>query len=140
MPAKPKVVIDTNVWISGLVFGGLPQKILELFIDGSVVLIVSEEILSELRRKVQQKFPLLVPQLTILEALIKDEAITVKLGTHEVKASRDKDDNKFIETALTGGASYIISGDKDLLALKTYRKIRILNPAEFLELYSNLKP
>jgi putative PIN family toxin of toxin-antitoxin system len=53
-PLKQLVVIDTNVWISGLVFGGKSEKIIRLFVDGVVV--VSEEILSELREKVTRRF------------------------------------------------------------------------------------
>ena len=133
--AKPKIVIDTNVWISGLIFGGTPAKVIELFVTGEIVLITSEENLSELRRKVHQRFPLFAPQLPILEVSIKDQAIIVKLGTYNVNISRDVDDNKFIETALTGGARYIVSGDKDLLVLETYENIEILKPADFLKLF-----
>jgi len=133
--SKPKVVIDTNVWISGLIFGGVPAKVIELFVNGEVVLITSEENMSELRRKVHQRFPLFAPELPILEASIKDQAIIVKLGTYKVDISRDVDDNKFIETALTGGAKYIISGDKDLLVLETYENIEVLKPADFLKLF-----
>ena len=85
---KPKVVIDTNIWISGLIFGGIPAKVIELFVNGDIVLITSEENISELRRKVHQRFPLFVPQLPILEASIKDQAIIVKLGTYKVDTSR----------------------------------------------------
>ncbi|MCA9343048.1 putative toxin-antitoxin system toxin component, PIN family [Candidatus Saccharibacteria bacterium] len=133
---RPRVVIDTNVWISGLVFGGLPGKIIKHFISGDIIVITSEENLSELRRKVHQKFPLFAPQLPILEASIKELAIVVKLGTYSVNISRDVDDNRFIETALTGAASYIISGDKDLLVLKTYQKLTIIKPADFLKILS----
>lgn len=131
---KPQVVIDTNVWISGLIFGGNPAKVINRFIDGSIVVITSEELLSELRRKITQKFPLFAPQLPLLEASIREKAIVVALGSRLVSASRDEDDNKFIETALNGKADYIISGDKDLLVLRSFEHITILKPAEFLEL------
>jgi len=131
---KPQVVIDTNVWISGLIFGGTPAKVIDYFVDGSIVVITSEELLSELRRKINHRFPLFVPQLPLLEASIREKAIVVALGSRRVTASRDKDDNKFIETALNGNAGYIISGDKDLLVLRSFEHITILKPAEFLKL------
>lgn len=134
LPYKPRVVIDTNVWISGLIFGGVPGKILKLFINGEIIVVTSEENLSELRRKVNQKFPLFSPQLSIAESLIKEQAIVVKFGVYQVSISRDIDDNKFIETALTGGADYIVSGDKDLLVIKDYKNVEILKPAKLLEL------
>ena len=131
---KPQVVIDTNVWISGLIFGGTPAKVIDRFVDGSIVVITSEELLSELRRKINQKFPLFAPQLPLLEASVREKAIVVALGSRQVAASRDEDDNKFIETALNGDADYLISGDKDLLVLGSFEHITILKPAEFLEL------
>ncbi len=133
---KPQVIIDTNVWISGLVFGGTPEKIIRLFIEGQIIVVVSEELLTELRRKITQKFSLFVPQLALLEASIKEEALLVKLGATPIAVSRDTDDDKFIETAVAGDAEYIISGDKDLLTLGSYQGIKILRPAEFLELIS----
>lgn len=129
---RSQVVIDTNVWISGLIFGGVPKKIIQLFIEGSIVAVTSEELLSELRRKVNRHFPLFVPQLPLLEASIREKAILVQLGSSPVAASRDKDDDKVIETALSGKASYIISGDKDLLVLRSYENVKIVKPAEFL--------
>lgn len=131
---KRRVVIDSNVWLSGLVFGGSPSKILDLFINGDLLVVVSEELLSELRRKIIQKFPLFVPKLGLLEASIRKDAIMVKLGIATIKISRDPNDDKFIETALLGGCRYIISGDQDLLALRIYQDIHIVKPAEFLKI------
>ena len=99
MPRNLKVVIDSNVWISGLVFGGKPKNILKLFIEGKIGVIVSEEILTELRRIINTKFPLFKPQLGLLEASIRDDAILVPLGDNTINVSRDADDNKIIETA-----------------------------------------
>lgn len=100
--SKLQVVIDTNVWISGLVFGGNPEKIIRQFIDGQVIVIMSEELLSELRRKISQRFSSFKPHLALLEASIREDAIMVKLGEMQVSASRDSDDNKFLETAIIG--------------------------------------
>jgi len=131
---KPQVVIDTNIWISGLIFGGVPEKVIRQFIEGRIVLVTAEELLSELRRKITRKFPLFAPQLALLEASIREDALLVKLGTISITVSRDVDDNKFIEAAMVGGAQYIISGDKDLLTLGAYGEIKILKPADFLKL------
>ena len=132
--SKLQVVIDTNVWISGLVFGGNPEKIIRRFIEGQLIVITAEELLSELRRKITQRFPLYEPQLALLEASIREDAILVRLGSIQISASRDTDDNKFIETAVIGDAQYIISGDKDLLTIGEYDGVQILKPFEFLEL------
>ena len=132
--SKLQVVIDTNVWISGLIFGGNPEKIIRQFIDGQLIVITAEELLSELRRKITQRFPLYEPQLALLEASIREDAILIQLGSVQIAASRDADDNKFIEAAVIGNAQYIISGDKDLLTLGEYEGTKILKPSEFLEL------
>lgn len=135
MPKNLKVVIDTNVWISGLVFGGKPETILRLFIDGEIAVIISEEIITELRRIITSKFPLFKPKLGLLEASIRDDAILVPLGVNTIEVSRDADDNKIIETAVVGKVDYIVSGDDDLLVIKDYKKITIVKPATFLEIY-----
>jgi uncharacterized protein len=132
--AKHQVVIDTNVWISGMVFGGNPERIIKLFIDGSLLVVASEEMLSELRRKVSHKFPLYEPYLSALVASIREQAIIVQLGTYPVNTSRDSDDNMVIETALIGGADFIVSGDEDLLVLEKYESVKIVKPADLLEL------
>ncbi len=133
---KPQVVIDTNVWISGLVFGGIPEKIIRLFVDGTLLVATSEELLSELRRKVIQKFPVYSRYLAALEASIREKALVVELGTRSVNVGRDPNDNLVIETALVGMAEYIVSGDKDLLVLKEHEGVKIVMPAEFIRLMS----
>lgn len=130
-----RVVIDTNIWLSGLIYGGNPKKILDLFIQEELVVITSEELITEIHRKITQKFPGFAPQLYLLEASIRVDATVVKLGSVTIKKCRDKEDNKVIETAIIGGCSYIISGDNDLLSLKKYKNIKIVSPSEFLFLF-----
>ena len=128
------IVIDSNVWISALIFGGNPEKILKLFIDNKVEVVMSEEIITELRRIIINKFPLFVNSLNLLEASLRKDTVFVQLGSMTIDASRDVDDNRIIETAYIGKAQYIISGDKDLLVLKKYEDIKILNPGDFLKI------
>jgi uncharacterized protein len=132
--SKPKLVVDTNVWISGLVFGGNCRQILSLFADELIDIVASEETLSELRRKITQRFPLYIPKLRLLEASIREDGQIVPLGSISIRICRDPDDDKFIETALLGTCNNIISGDQDLLSLKHYNQIKILSPTEFLKL------
>ena len=129
------IVIDSNVWISALIFGGNPEKILKLFIDNKVEVVMSEEIITELRRIIINKFPLFVNSLNLLEASLRKDTVFVQLGSMTIDASRDVDDNRIIETAYIGKAQYIISGDKDLLVLKKYKDIKILNPGDFLKIF-----
>lgn len=132
----PRVVIDSNVVISGLVFGGTPYIVLLLVVSGQIQSVVSRVILSEIEEAFERKFSLSLEdkELTIHE--YTQESIKVELGGEEVNIARDKDDNKIIETAVEGNCQYIVSGDKDLLVLKNYKNIKILSPKDFLEEFS----
>ncbi len=132
---KPRVVVDTNVFVSALVFGGKPRDVTDLIGKKKVTLVVSEEIMTELRRIVIAKFPAHLIKLEQLEKLLRKYAQWVKLGTASVTISRDADDNKFIETAILGNCTYIVSGDKDLLDIGAYQSVAILTPAQFLNIH-----
>ncbi len=131
---KPKVVLDTNVLISALVFGGKPRQITDLLADKMIRVAVSQEALTELRRKITAKFPDYVEVLKRFEKLLERDAQLVTLGSIQINICQDPDDNKFIETALLGNCDYIISGDRHLLELKQYQDIKIIKPAVFLKL------
>ena len=90
--------------------------------------------MTELRRIIIEKFPKARHELEIYEKLLRRYAIWVPLGNHRVSISRDLDDDKFIETAVAGKCRYIVSGDKDLLVLKKYENIKIVNPVEFISI------
>ena len=128
---SPKVVLDTNVLVSALVFGGKPRAVVEMLLENGTI-IVSAEILTEIRRIIHAKFPAFKIHLARLEKLLKRDAKWVELGSTQVTVYRDPDDNKIIETAVIGTADYIVSGDEDLLVLQAYGAITILKSAEFL--------
>ena len=129
-----RVVIDTNVFVSAIISGGSPRKVIDMIADETCTIVVAHELISDLKRIVTTKFPDFIEDLIRVEKLLERDALWVKLGSVRQVVSRDKDDDKFIETALIGNCQYIISGDKDLLSLGTYRGIKIVKPAEFLKL------
>lgn len=133
MRNNARVVLDTNVWLSALIFGGKPREIVELFARGSIEVVVSEEILTEMRRSVSRAFPDFLDDLERMEALIKQDADMVELGSITIDVCRDPDDNRILETAVIGGCLCIVSGDNDLLSLKHCGGIHILKPSEFLQ-------
>jgi putative PIN family toxin of toxin-antitoxin system len=133
MNARPRVVLDTNVWLSALVFGGKPRQVVELLARGMIEVVISPEILTEMRRKIAQKFPDFGPDLALMELLIEQETELARLGGVTIYVARDEDDNRVLETTVIGGCGYIVSGDKDLLVLKSYEGIQILAPAAFLK-------
>ena len=130
--ASIRVVLDTNIFVSAIVFGGKPRRIIDSVALNTISLVMAEEMVTEMRRIVVDKFPDFLRDLHKVEKLIESDAIWVKLGLVGVSASRDPDDDKFIEAALMGEAQYIVSGDKDLLDLRNYEGVQIMSPAEFL--------
>jgi uncharacterized protein len=135
--SKPRIVLDTNVLISALVFGGRPRLVTDLVGEASVIAVTSEEIMTEFRRIVVAKFPEFSQNAAQLEQLLRKYTRWVKLGSVTVTVCRDPDDNNVIETALIGMADYIVSGDKDLLVLKEHDGVKIVKPAELIELLSH---
>jgi putative PIN family toxin of toxin-antitoxin system len=134
---KIRIVLDTNILISAIVFGGKPRQILNMLAENSVTVVIAEELLTELRRKIISKFPDFSTDLAAIEKLLKRDAVVVKLGTVHVNVSRDPDDDKFIEVALIAKCDYIVSGDKDLLVIGQFKKIKIISPSYFLKIFDN---
>lgn len=135
---SPSIVIDTNVFVSAIVFGGQPRKLINLIADDVLTLVTAEELVTELRRIVISKFPEFIEDLTKVEKLLESDATWVRLGKVTVEVSRDSGDDKFIEVAVLGNCHYIISGDKDLLDIKEYNNIKIVTVSEFLENFSSI--
>jgi len=139
MPAesksKLKVVVDTNVLVSGLTFKGKPREILDLVWRGDLDACISSFILKELEETLKKDFSWDRDQ--IKHAIDKILAKTILIQPkNKVSVIKGKDDdNRILECAIEGKVHYLISGDKKhLLSLKEYQKIKILSPAEFLRL------
>ena len=132
-----RVVIDTNVWLSALLWGGQPSLIIQLIEKKQIQAISSENILTELTDILQK--PKLQKRLNQLE-FSADEVVVVakRLMTLVVIEEviipelRDPKDQMILATAIAGDAQIVISGDKDLLVLHPYENISILLPQEFL--------
>lgn len=129
-----RIVLDTNALVSALLFSGVESQLVRLWQGGSVTLLISRPILDEyLRVLAYPKFKLTRSE---IRGLIEGEVlpfVEIVHPTQRVKAIKsDPSDNKFLECALAGQAEVLISGDKQVLALRTYRKVRIQSPAEFL--------
>jgi putative PIN family toxin of toxin-antitoxin system len=129
-----KVVLDTNVFISGVFFSGPPSKILKGWRDGRFTLVLSPEILEEYQRVAEvlsKKYPPV--DLTNLLELIVVEADMIQAGPLQEPVSADPDDDKFIACALASGARLIVSGDKHLLDVDGHGGIEVLKPRAFVD-------
>ncbi|MBI5884069.1 MAG: putative toxin-antitoxin system toxin component, PIN family [Elusimicrobia bacterium] len=137
MPAKLRVVLDTNVVISGLISPkGPPAGILKALKAGRFVLLTSQAINEEIlevmdRPRLRDRYGLADHMFDIAFILWEQAEVITKLPP--VKASKDSDDDKFLAAALGGLAHYLVTGDsKDLLSLGECQGIRIVSPRQFL--------
>ena len=131
-----RVVVDTNVFISSLLnTEGNPRKVIDLWRFEKTTLCLSKEILAEYFAVLGRFGMSEEPEGEELVQLFQKRYNQVFLrSVPTISAiSEDPADNKFIECAVTGDAKYIISGDRHLLNLKSYKGIRMLPPTEFLK-------
>lgn len=130
-----RVVLDSNVILSAILFGGKPRQVLEAALSGEIKMYVSEAILTELKGVFQRpKFGL---SSEIIEAITSELASTaewVHPTKHLAAIKDDPSDNEVIDCALEANADYIVSGDRHLLELGKCGSVSILNPDEFLAL------
>ena len=128
-----KIVIDTNVVVSALFFGGKPQKLLHCAITGALEVFVSKEIIeeyNELVERISDKYSGRKENFSINEFISICRLVT---PTRKIDVCRDRDDNKFLECAAEAKCLYVVSGDNDLLALKQFEDIEIITVAEFFD-------
>jgi putative PIN family toxin of toxin-antitoxin system len=133
--SKPKVVIDTNVFVSGLSFKGKPREVLDLIWRGEIETCISSFILKELEETLKKDFSWDRDQIKHTIEKIKAKTFLIQPKNKVSVIKENDDDNRVLECAIEGKAQYLISGDtKHLLPLKEYRGTKILSPAEFLKL------
>ena len=131
---KLKIVPDTNVYISGIIFGGNPRKVLELAKDKKVVAFTSTSILLEVAEKLNQKFHWDEEKVSkTLKAISKITEVVIP-ATRLSVVKKDPTDNKIIECALESEANYIISGDKHLLDIREFEGIQIITSGNLLKI------
>lgn len=129
-----RIVVDTNVFVSGMFFAGPSHAILDAWRGGVVQIVVSPDVLDEYRRvgdELAHRFsPVsLQPALDLLAAT----AILVRSRPLSQQVCSDPNDDKFLSCAIAGKAKYVVTGDKALLATTGYRGIAVLTPREFVE-------
>jgi putative PIN family toxin of toxin-antitoxin system len=131
-----RVILDTNVVISGVYFTGPPYHILKAWRDGTVHVVVSPEIIEEYQRVgsvLAKQFPGvdIDPILTLFAA----EAELIVVPPLPEPVCDDPDDDKFLACALASKTKIIISGDRQLLRVSGYRGIEVVRPRAFVDEY-----
>lgn len=134
---KLRIVLDTNVVLSVLLFGGRLEFIRKAWKDGKLKPLFSEDTLEELVRVLHYpKFGLEDEEIDFLIYMEVLPYAEVVEGTARINREmcKDRDDVKFLECAVAGKADYIVSGDDDLVSLKEVESIKIITPAKLREL------
>jgi putative PIN family toxin of toxin-antitoxin system len=129
-----KIVLETNVLISGIFFSGPPYQILKAWQEGKIEIAISEDILIEYQR-VAEELSKQFPSVDI-EQILKLLTIHAEIvDTHglEVTVCEDPDDNMFISCALASKSKIIVSGDKHLLKISGHQKIEVFKPRDFID-------
>ena len=130
-----KIVVDTNVVISGVFFGGFPRRILESIVGDEIQACATAEIVNEYSKVIEEMINrrqgklnknILAPLISKLQFVEPETKIDI---------CRDPDDNKFLGCAIDGRALYIVSGDKDLLVLERCDGIEVITAKKFCEKY-----
>jgi putative PIN family toxin of toxin-antitoxin system len=127
-----RIVLDTNVLVSGIFWTGVPSTILHRWINDQFELLLSDEIFNEYIRTLFRISKGIKDDLVNKWLILFAENsnfITVK---KRFKLSLDPDDNKLIDCAISGNADYIVSGDSHLLVLKSILNTEVITPSVFL--------
>lgn len=140
-----RIVLDNNVFISGIFWKGIPNEIIKLAEKNKFEIFTTLEILSELFRVLKrEKFKLLFKEGKITFEEVSEKILEiVKICSPKSKVkviTEDPEDNKFLACAISCQASFIISGDDHLLKLKEFQDIPIVSAKEFLRIIKNKMP
>jgi putative PIN family toxin of toxin-antitoxin system len=130
-----KIVIDTNVFVSSFFWKGNPRKVFDRVVDGFDELYITDEILEEIKIVMaREKFELEKHEINDYLKTIEHYSQKLTYGGIVENVCRDTDDNKILKCGLEGKVDFIVTGDNDLLILKKYKAIKIVNPKEYLEI------
>lgn len=127
-----RVVIDANVAIAAAATRGLCEAIMELCIEQHQI-ILCRGILDEIEDKLRNKLKIPRPIISEFIKILESNAQVLRPGIIDSAACRDPNDLMVLGVAISGDADAIITGDKDLLTLKSYKGVKIVTPRTFWE-------
>ena len=130
-----RVLLDSNVWLAILTTDGQCRRMWRKMCDASQVF-ASADILGEIEEKLRLKFGFNPRHAHLLAAFVRRQTTSVMVKGSPPKVCRDSDDDHILAAAVNAGCAYLVTGDKDLLALKEIADTSIVTPREFAELVS----
>lgn len=132
-----RVVLDTNVVVSGVFWRGPASRILDLWAHDKIDVVVSPDILTEYQRLLVELERGKPAGLADAWVVFITQHATVIHPTSHPRLCRDPDDDKFLHCALSAGVRCVVTGDKDLLSLDRVADVELLSPAAFLRRYAH---
>jgi putative PIN family toxin of toxin-antitoxin system len=131
-----KAVFDTNVLIAAFLTEGICAKLLIRARRRDFDLILCDGILQEVKRVLKKKFVASANETSEAMILLSEAALEILGQTDSITPiCRDSDDDLILACARDAAADYVVTGDEDLLVLKNYEGISIVNPREFEKLF-----
>lgn len=127
-----RVVVDSNVYISALVFGGVPQQVLDLIYGHNLPLYISQPIMDEVAGTLSEKFNWSRQEIELLLPPLWERCLLIK-PTIRLKVCSDPDDNHVLECAAVAQANFLITGNTKHFP-KSYKTTKVINPRQLLEL------
>jgi putative PIN family toxin of toxin-antitoxin system len=131
------VVIDTSVWISGVFYRGNPYRVLQAWRDEKYELVYTPETIAEIETRLRDKaieFGANVADVDEWVAYIHAFARVVASTGAGAGVTRDPKDDKFLDAAVSGKATYLVSSDHDLQVLQEFQRVKIVSPKDFLDI------
>ena len=138
---KPLVVIDTNIFISGLIIPrGYPYKVIRLWQDARFNIVISEQLLAEIdgvlqRKKIAARYHLTTDRIRKITELLLQQGKMISPSSGKLKV-RDSKDQFILDTAFSSSADFLVTGDEDLLVLAngfSLKKLQIVTPKKFID-------
>lgn len=129
-----KLVVDTNVFISGVFFTGPPYDILNAWRHGEVQIVISPEIMEEYQatgQELSSRYPDI--DITPWIELVATMGLMVNPPALPKQVCTDVDDDKFLACAVASRCKYLVTGDKALLATSGFRGVTVLTPRQFID-------
>ena len=137
-----RVVLDTNVLVSALLFKGKVSRFVVLWQQGSMSPLLSKKTFEELKKVLT--YPKFALDQEEIGAILEDEIFPFFEIIDPVEpiqgACADPDDDPFIACAVSGGADVVVTGDAQLVGMKQYKTVRFVTPSEFLKRCASSEP
>lgn len=127
-----RVLLDTNVLISAILFGGVPRQLLEAALAGDLDLITSQPLLAELETVLTRKFEFPTSLTASIRAELEGLSEVVEPAQIE-RVTRTVADDLVLATAVAGGAEALVTGDKELLEMESYGGIPIQSARDLVD-------